>query len=155
MESNLHRAETEKWLNEKFKFNNAIFLTLRYSDYLQTSAPLTKLEIAKINKIYLRNLERHQNIKGGKNRLKRLVVIEGKEGGRRHAHMIIEIPEDKTYQEFSFDCFTSANMTNGIRSDFKDKPFIEKVFEQGGLVNYLTKESNNNTDNIDIKNSRY
>ena len=46
-------------------------------------------------------------------------------------------------------------MTNGIRSDFKDKPFIEKVFEQGGLVNYLTKESNNNTDNIDIKNSRY
>ena len=87
MESNLHRAELEKWLNEKFKFNNAIFLTLRYSDYLQTSAPLTKLEIAKINKIYLRNLERHQNIKGGRNRLKRLVVIEGKEGGRRHTHM--------------------------------------------------------------------
>ena len=155
MESNLHRVETEKWLNEKFKFHNAIFLTMAYSDYFQNDKPLNKIEISKINKNYLRNLERHQKIKGGRNRLKRLVVIEGKPTGRKHCHMIIEIPENKTYQEFSFDCFTSANMTKGIRSDFKDKPFIEKVFEQGGLVNYLTKESNNNTDNIDIKNSRY
>ena len=38
----------------------------------------------------------------------------------------------------------------GMRNDYKDK-----VYEQKGLVNYLTKQSNRTIDNIDIRNSRY
>ena len=64
--------------------------------------------------------------------------------------MIIEIPKDKDEEEFIVDIHNAVFMTKGMRNDYKDK-----VYEQKGLVNYLTKQSNRTIDNIDIRNSRY
>ena len=57
---------------------------------------------------------------------------------------------DKDEEEFIVDIHNAVFMTKGMRNDYKDK-----VYEQKGLVNYLTKQSNRTIDNIDIRNSRY
>ena len=145
-----YRQETENWINSKFQFGDAIFLTIHYSDYLQQERNWTRNEVEMINKRFLRELEAQQKIKGGKDRLKRLVVIEGKEFGRKHTHMIIETPTEKTAEQFGMDIWRSVFRTKGMRNNYS-----EEVYEQLGLVNYLTKESSSNIDNIDIKNTRY
>jgi|TARA_B100000315_G_C14564871_1_gene582407 hypothetical protein len=144
-----YREATENWINGKFQFGDAIFLTVHYSDYLQEERNWTRNEVEMINKRFLRELEARQKIKGGKDRLKRLVVIEGKTYGRKHTHMIIEKPTDKTAEQFDMDIWLAVNGTKGMRNSYS-----EEVYEQLGLVNYLTKESNYNIDNIDTKNSR-
>ena len=144
-----YREATENWINGKFQFGDAIFLTVHYSDYLQEERNWTRNEVEMINKRFLRELEARQKIKGGKDRLKRLVVIEGKTYGRNHTHMIIEKPTDKTAEQFDMDIWLAVNGTKGMRNSYS-----EEVYEQLGLVNYLTKESNYNIDNIDTKNSR-
>ena len=145
-----YREETENWINSKFQFGDAVFLTVHYSDYLQKERNWTRNEVEMINKRFLRELEARQRIKGGKARLKRLVVIEGKTYGRIHTHMIIEKPTEKTAEQFDMDIWLAVTGTTGMRNSYS-----EDVYEQNGLVNYLTKESNSNIDNIDIKNTRY
>ncbi len=145
-----YREETENWINGIMQFGDAIFLTIHYSDYLQQERNWTRNEVEMINKRFLRELEARQKIKGGKNRLKRLVVIEGKKYGRKHTHMLIEIPTNKTSAEFGMDIHNAVFLTKGMRNDYTDE-----VYEQYGLVNYMLKESNSNIDNLDIKNTRY
>ena len=154
-----YREQTEEWVNELFKFNNSVHLVIHYSDYLQTDKKkifVSKIqrfvddELVAINKRFFRRLEERVCIKGGRNRLRRLVVIEGKNGSSKHTHMIIEIPKDKDEEEFIVDIHNAVFMTKGMRNDYKDK-----VYEQKGLVNYLTKQSNRTIDNIDIRNRRY
>ena len=145
-----YREETENWINGIMQFGDAVFLTVHYSDYLQQERNWTRNEVEMINKRFLRELEARQKIKAGKNRLKRLVVIEGKAYGRKHTHMIIEKPTDKTAEQFDMDIWLAVTGTKGMRNNYS-----EDVYEQNGLVNYLTKESNSNIDNIDIKNTRY
>jgi len=153
VETNLYRAKTKEWLNDLYQFKDAIFISVHYSEYLKIGTATKFDERLDINKRFLRNLEKKQKIKGGRNRLKRLVVMEGKESGNKHCHMIIEIPENKDYREFSLDCFFASNLTKGFNCDFGEKHI--QVYEQSGLIDYLTKESNYNIDNIDTKNSRY
>jgi len=145
-----YREETENWINGKFQFGDAIFLTIHYSDYLQEERSWTEDEVKMINKRFFRKLEASQSINGGRNRLKRLVVIEGKTYGRKHTHMIIEKPTDKTAEQFDMDVWLAVTGTKGMRNSYS-----EEVYEQLGLVNYLTKESISNIDHIDIKNTRY
>ncbi len=145
-----YREETENWINGIMQFGDAIFLTVHYSDYLQEERNWTRNEVEMINKRFLRELEARQKIKGGKDRLKRLVVIEGKTYGRKHTHMIIETPTEKTAEQFGMDIWLAVTGTKGMRNNYS-----EDVYEQNGLVNYLTKESISNIDNIDIKNTRY
>lgn len=145
-----HRQETENWINSIMQFGDAIFVTIHYSDYLQEERNWKRNEVEMINKRFFRRLENGIKIRGGKNRLKRLVVIEGKAHGRKHTHMLIEIPKDKTSEKFGMDIHHAVFMTKGMRNDYKDE-----VYEQYGLVNYLTKESSSNINNIDITNTRY
>lgn len=145
-----YRTETEEWVNKLFKFGNAVHLCIHYSDYLQPDKQWTNDELVKVNKRFFRRLENSVGISGGRNRLKRFVVIEGKNWGSKHTHMVIEVPKNREEQRFVMDIHNAVFLTKGMRNDYTDE-----VWEQRGLVNYLTKQSNKTIDNIDVQNSRY
>ena len=146
-----HREQTEDWLNNFTNFSNAVFVTLHYKDTLQDKTFNTKQRIQKANKRLFRNFEKIL-FKRQKDRLKRIVITETKLTSRNHLHMVIQIPENETYETFIAKLWVAVNKTNETLENTLD---TKQIYDTKNLINYLTKESNYNIDNFDVLNSRF
>ena len=146
-----HREQTEEWLNNFTNFSNAVSVTLHYNDTLQDKTFNTKQRIQKANKRLFRNLERSIFTRQ-KDRLKRIVINETKLTSRNHLHMLIQIPNNETYETFKAKLWLASNKTNEFLENTLD---TKQIYDAKNLINYVTKESNLTIDNIDVLNSRY
>ena len=146
-----NREQTEVWLNNFTNFSNAVFVTLHYKDTLQDKTFNTKQRIQKANKRLFRNFEKIL-FKRQKDRLKRIVITETKLTSRNHLHMVIQIPENETYETFIAKLWVAVNKTNETLENTLD---TKQIYDTKNLINYLTKESNYNIDNFDVLNSRF
>ena len=146
-----HREQTEEWLNNFTNFSNAVSVTLHYNESLQDKNFNTKQRLQKANKRLFRNLERSIFTRQ-KDRLKRIVVNETKLTSRNHLHMLIQIPENETYETFKAKLWVASNKTNEFLENTLD---TTQIYNAKNLINYVTKESNYTIDNIDVLNSRY
>ena len=146
-----HREQTEEWLNNFTNFSNAVAVTLHYNDTLQDKTFNTKQRIQKANKRLFRNLERSIFTRQ-KDRLKRIVVTETKLTSRNHLHTLIQIPENETYETFKAKLWVAVNKTN---ETLENTLHTTQIYNAKNLINYVTKESNYNINNIDVLNSRY
>jgi len=146
-----NREQTEVWLNNFTNFSNAVFVTLHYKDTLQDKTFNTKQRIQKANKRLFRNFEKIL-FKRQKDRLKRIVITETKLTSRNHLHMVIQIPENETYETFIVKLWVAVNKTNETLENTLD---TKQIYDTKNLINYLTKESNYNIDNFDVLNSRF
>ena len=146
-----NREQTEVWLNNFTNFSNAVFVTLHYNDTLQDKTFNTKQRIQKANKRLFRNFEKIL-FKRQKDRLKRIVITETKLTSRNHLHMVIQIPENETYETFIAKLWVAVNKTNETLENTLD---TKQIYDVKNLINYVTKESNLTIDNIDVLNSRY
>lgn len=146
-----HREQTEDWLNNFTNFSNAVFVTLHYKDTLHDKTFNTKQRIQKANKRLFRNLERSIFTRQ-KDRLKRIVINETKLTSRNHLHMLIQIPNNETYETFKAKLWLASNKTNEFLENTLD---TKQIYDAKNLINYVTKESNLTIDNIDVLNSRY
>ena len=151
LHENKHRKATEKWLNNLTIFSNAVSVTLHYNDSLMDKNFNTKQRLQKANKRLFRNLERYVFSKH-KDRLRRIVINETKLTSRNHLHALIQIPEDETYQSFVAKLWLASSKTNETLANTLD---TEWIYSKKQLVNYITKESLEDIDNIDVFNSRY
>ena len=146
-----HREQTEVWLNNFTNFSNAVSVTLHYNDSLQDKTFNTKQRIQKANKRLFRNFEKIL-FKRQKDRLKRIVVTETKLTSRNHLHTLIQIPETETFDSFKAKLWLASNKTNEF---LENTLHTTQIYNAKNLINYVTKESNYNINNIDVLNSRY
>ena len=146
-----HREQTEVWLNNFTNFSNAVSVTLHYNESLQDKNFNTKQRLQKANKRLFRNLERSIFTRQ-KDRLKRIVVNETKLTSRNHLHALIQIPDNEEYEIFRIKLWMAVNKTNEFLENTLD---TTQIYNAKNLINYVTKESNYNIDNIDVLNSRF
>jgi hypothetical protein len=146
-----HREQTEEWLNNFTNFSDAVSVTLHYNDSLQDKTFNTKQRIQKANKRLFRNFEKIL-FKRQKDRLKRIVVTETKLTSRNHLHMLIQIPENEIYETFIAKLWMAVFKTN---ETLENTLHTTHIYNAKNLINYVTKESNYNINNIDVLNSRY
>ena len=146
-----HRVQTEEWLNNFANFSNAVSVVLHYNETLMDKTFNTEQRIQKANKRLFRNLERSIFTRQ-KDRLKRIVVTETKLTSRNHLHTLIQIPETETFDSFKAKLWLASNKTNEF---LENTLHTTQIYNAKNLINYVTKESNYNINNIDVLNSRY
>ena len=106
------------------------------------------LQINKINKRFIRRLEKKCNVHQ-KRRLERLVVTET-DKPRNHCHLIIETPIHLSKEMMLTNVVKSLSKTKGL-----GKIDIRNVRYKSGLIEYLCKELRPNKDSIDWENSYF
>lgn len=145
---NQTQQETSKWLQTNFNLHRGMFVTYHFTDSLGFNRGFnTRLLLEKVNKRFLRKLEKKLGL-NDRTRLNRLVFIE-KGKSRNHSHFMIETPihvSNGRMIESINDCIESNNKI--VSSD------IQPVREKQELIHYLTKEiRERNSDCIDEKNT--
>jgi len=134
---------------EQWKFFRPVFFTgVLNNDYGYGDSEFNDELIRKNNKHFLNELHRNVYLKS-KKKLTRLIVIE-KGQGRQHCHMVIDVPEHLSINEFVFLITKSWLRTRGgISID------VTPVYNMNGLREYLSKELSPNSEllGVDIQNS--
>jgi len=133
------------WLNDRFDFERALFLTVHLDEYLSwRKDDLAKAEVSKRVKRFFRRLEK-KCFKSQKKRLEKFTVIETK--NRNHVHIVVETPQHLSNETMKSNVELSFRETQGF-----GKPYIVNMRKKSGLIEYLTKEVDLNKDTVDLKN---
>ena len=137
------------WINSVGLFNRGLFVTYNLYDNLSWRKDFDNLlQINKINKRFIRRLEKKCNVHQ-KRRLERLVVTET-DKPRNHCHLIIETPIHLSKEMMLTNVVKSLSETKGL-----GKIDIRNVRYKSGLIEYLCKELRPNKDSIDWENSYF
>ena len=137
------------WINSVGLFNRGLFVTYNLYDNLSWRKDFNNLlQINKINKRFIRRLEKKCNVHQ-KRRLERLVVTET-DKPRNHCHLIIETPIHLSKEMMLTNVVKSLSETKGL-----GKIDIRNVRYKSGLIEYLCKELRPNKDSIDWENSYF
>ena len=137
------------WINNVGLFNRGLFVTYNLFDNLSWRKDFDNLlQINKINKRFIRRLEKKCNVHQ-KRRLERLVVTET-DKPRNHCHLIIETPIHLSKEMMLTNVVKSLSETKGL-----GKIDIRNVRYKSGLIEYLCKELRPNKDSIDWENSYF
>lgn len=137
------------WINNVGLFNRGLFVTYNLYDNLSWRKDFDNLlQINKINKRFIRRLEKKCNVHQ-KRRLERLVVTET-DKPRNHCHLIIETPIHLSKEMMLTNVVKSLSKTKGL-----GKIDIRNVRYKSGLIEYLCKELRPNKDSIDWENSYF
>ena len=137
------------WINNVGLFNRGLFVTYNLYDNLSWRKDFDNLlQINKINKRFIRRLEKKCNVHQ-KRRLERLVVTET-DKPRNHCHLIIETPIHLSKEMMLTNVVKSLSETKGL-----GKIDIRNVRYKSGLIEYLCKELRPNKDSIDWENSYF
>jgi len=137
------------WINNVGLFNRGLFVTYNLYDNLSWRKDFDNLlQINKINKRFIRRLEKKCNVHQ-KRRLERLVVTET-DKPRNHCHLIIETPIHLSREMMLTNVVKSLSETKGL-----GKIDIRNVRYKSGLIEYLCKELRPNKDSIDWENSYF
>ena len=135
------------WINSVGLFNRGLFVTYNLYDNLSWRKDFDNLlQINKINKRFIRRLEKKCNVHQ-KRRLERLVVTET-DKPRNHCHLIIETPIHLSKEMMLTNVVKSLSETKGL-----GKIDIRNVRYKSGLIEYLCKELRPNKNSIDWENS--
>ncbi len=147
IEPNLEE-QTSKWLDNLFTRPRGMFVTIHYSGGLSDNRDFnTRMLLERVNKQFLRKLERKLGF-NDRTRLEKLVVIE-KGKFRNHVHMVVETPIHISNEKMT------EMIQRCIRSNTKlGSSDIQPFYDKEGLVRYLSKEvSIQEIDCIDLKNT--
>ena len=137
------------WINNVGLFNRGLFVTYNLFDNLSWRKDFDNLlQINKINKRFIRRLEKKCNVHQ-KKRLERFVVTET-DKPRNHCHLIIETPIHLSKEMMLTNVVKSLSETKGL-----GKIDIRNVRYKSGLIEYLCKELRPNKDSIDWENSYF
>jgi len=137
------------WINSVGLFNRGLFVTYNLYDNLSWRKDFNNLlQINKINKRFIRRLEKKCNVHQ-KKRLERFVVTET-DKPRNHCHLIIETPIHLSKEMMLTNVVKSLSETKGL-----GKIDIRNVRYKSGLIEYLCKELRPNKDSIDWENSYF
>ena len=137
------------WINSVGLFNRGLFVTYNLFDNLSWRKDFDNLlQINKINKRFIRRLEKKCNVHQ-KKRLERFVVTET-DKPRNHCHLIIETPIHLSKEMMLTNVVKSLSETKGL-----GKIDIRNVRYKSGLIEYLCKELRPNKDSIDWENSYF
>ncbi len=137
------------WINNVGLFNRGLFVTYNLYDNLSWRKDFNNLlQINKINKRFIRRLEKKCNVHQ-KRRLERFVVTET-DKPRNHCHLIIETPIHLSKEMMLTNVVKSLSETKGL-----GKIDIRNVRYKSGLIEYLCKELRPNKDSIDWENSYF
>ena len=137
------------WINNVGLFNRGLFVTYNLFDNLSWRKDFDNLlQINKINKRFIRRLEKKCNVHQ-KRRLERFVVTET-DKPRNHCHLIIETPIHLSKEMMLTNVVKSLSETKGL-----GKIDIRNVRYKSGLIEYLCKELRPNKDSIDWENSYF
>jgi len=137
------------WINSVGLFNRGLFVTYNLYDNLSWRKDFNNLlQINKINKRFIRRLEKKCNVHQ-KRRLERFVVTET-DKPRNHCHLIIETPIHLSKEMMLTNVVKSLSETKGL-----GKIDIRNVRYKSGLIEYLCKELRPNKDSIDWENSYF
>jgi hypothetical protein len=137
------------WINNVGLFNRGLFVTYNLYDNLSWRKDFDNLlQINKINKRFIRRLEKKCNVHQ-KRRLERFVVTET-DKPRNHCHLIIETPIHLSKEMMLTNVVKSLSETKGL-----GKIDIRNVRYKSGLIEYLCKELRPNKDSIDWENSYF
>lgn len=135
------------WINNVGLFNRGLFVTYNLYDNLSWRKDFDNLlQINKINKRFIRRLEKKCNVHQ-KRRLERFVVTET-DKPRNHCHLIIETPIHLSKEMMLTNVVKSLSETKGL-----GKIDIRNVRYKSGLIEYLCKELRPNKNSIDWENS--
>ena len=143
----LFRENITDWF-EDWKFYRPIFVTGLLNNNLGYGDGEFNYEMIRKNSRYFLNDLHRKVYKKSKKKLTRLIVIE-KGKGRKHCHMIIDVPEHLSNFKFNHLIKQSWLKTRGgISID------ITQVYNINGLRDYLSKEVYPNCDllGVDIEN---
>ena len=137
------------WINNVGLFNRGLFVTYNLYDNLSWRKDFDNLlQINKINKRFIRRLEKKCNVHQ-KRRLERFVVTET-DKPRNHCHLIIETPIHLSKEMMLTNVVKSLSETKGL-----GKIDIRNVRYKSGLIEYLCKELRPNKNSIDWENSYF
>ena len=121
------------WINSVGLFNRGLFVTYNLYDNLSWRKDFNNLlQINKINKRFIRRLEKKCNVHQ-KRRLERFVVTET-DKPRNHCHLIIETPIHLSKEMMLTNVVKSLSETKGL-----GKIDIRNVRYKSGLIEYLCK----------------
>lgn len=135
------------WVNQIGLFNRGLFITYHLSENLcHRKDEMTLYQIQKVNKRFIRRLEKECNVHQ-KGRLERFLVTET-DKPRNHCHMIMETPIHLTKDMMLTNIITSISKTKGL-----GKVDVRNMRYKYGLVEYLCKELRPNKNSIDWENS--
>ena len=135
------------WINRMSLFNRGLLVTYNLCDNLSWNKDeMTLYEIQKINKRFIRRLEKKCHVHQ-KNRLERFLVIET-DKPRNHVHMITETPIHISKEQMMINIWSSLKQTKGF-----GKEDIREVRYKTGIVEYCCKELRPNKNSIDWENS--
>ena len=109
---------------------------------------MTLYDIQKINKRFIRRLEKKSNVHQ-RNRLERFLVTET-DRPKNHCHMVMETPIHLSKEMMLKNIIESLSETKGL-----GKVDVRNVRYKQGLVDYLCKELRPNKDSIDWENSYF
>ena len=137
------------WINNISLFNRGLFITYNLWDNLSWRKDFDNLyQIQKINKRFIRRLEKECNVHQ-KRRLERFVVTET-DKPRNHCHLIMEIPIHLSKEMMLMNVVKSLSKTKGL-----GKVDVRNIRYKSGLIEYLCKELRPNKDSIDWENSYF
>lgn len=142
------KEQTSEWLDNLFTLPRGMFVTIHYSGGLSDNRDFnTRMLLERVNKQFLRKLERKLGF-SDRTRLEKLVVIE-KGKFRNHVHMIVETPIHISNEKMT------ETIQGCIRSNTKlGSSDIRPFYDKEELVRYLSKEvSTQEIDCIDLKNT--
>ena len=137
------------WVNKVSMFNRGLFITYGLWDNLSWKKDEMALtDIQKINKRFIRRLEKKSNVHQ-RNRLERFLVTET-DRPKNHCHMVMETPIHLSKEMMLKNIIESLSETKGL-----GKVDVRNVRYKQGLVDYLCKELRPNKDSIDWENSYF
>jgi|TARA_B110000902_G_scaffold152066_1_gene174717 hypothetical protein len=134
------------WIKNVTLINRGILVTYGLWENLSSGKnERTRYEIQKINRRFIRRLEKKCNVHQ-KQRLERFIVTET-DKSRNHCHMIVETPIHIPYYMMIKHIIGSLHETKGL-----GKMDIREVYEKQHLIDYLCKEWSPNKDPIEWEN---
>ena len=142
-----NKQDIVSWF-DAWKFNRPVFFTGVLSDQLGYAIDDDDERIRNNNKHFLNELHRLV-FKKSKKKIVRLVIIE-KGKGRKHCHMLLDIPE-----HLSCNLFNDLIEQSWLKTKGGIGTNIKEVFNLNGIQQYLVKEIYPNKEmlGVDIQNS--